>query len=105
MSRWCDCYRPLLHAMLTTITGRLLFYTPAATVVRLLTTNFLIAYITSWVLYLSGASEDPRMLLPAWVSIATVRLHQVTSAERNESTYFVVDTDCIISPDPTQDQH
>lgn len=56
------------------IIGRLLFYTPAATVVRLLTTNFLIAYITSWVLYLSGASEDPRMLLPAWVSIATVRL-------------------------------
>lgn len=54
--------------------GRLLFYTPAATVVRLLTTNFLIAYITSWVLYLSGASEDPRMLLPAWVSIATVRI-------------------------------
>ncbi len=51
---------------------RLLFYTPSATVVRLLTTNFLIAYITSWVLYLSGASEDPRMLLPAWVSIATV---------------------------------
>lgn len=51
---------------------RLLFYTPPATLVRLLTTNFLIAYITSWVLYLSGASEDPRMLLPAWVSIATV---------------------------------
>ncbi len=51
---------------------RLLFYTPSATLVRLLTTNFLIAYITSWVLYLSGASEDPRMLLPAWVSIATV---------------------------------
>ena len=54
--------------------SRLLFYTPSATVVRLLTTNFLIAYITSWVLYLSGAAEDPRMLLPAWVSIATVKL-------------------------------
>ena len=52
---------------------RLLYYTPSAAVVRLLTTDFLIAYITSWVLYLSGASEDPRMLLPAWVSIATVR--------------------------------
>ena len=51
---------------------RLMFYTPSATVVRLLTTNVLIAYITSWVLYLSGASEDPRMLLPAWVSISTV---------------------------------
>lgn len=54
---------------------RLLFYTPSAAVVRLLTTNFLIAYVTSWVLNLSGASEDPRMLLPAWVSIATVRKH------------------------------
>ena len=53
---------------------RLFSYTPTATIVRLLTTNFLIAYITSWVLYLSGASEDPRMLLPAWVSIATVTL-------------------------------
>ena len=56
---------------------RLLFYTPPATVVRLLTTNFLIAYITSWVLYLSGASEDPRMLLPAWVSIAMVSLGHI----------------------------
>lgn len=32
------------------------------------------AYITSWVLYLSGGSEDPCLLLPAWISIATVRL-------------------------------
>jgi hypothetical protein len=30
------------------------------------------AYITSWVLYLSGGSEDPRLLLPAWISIAAV---------------------------------
>lgn len=29
------------------------------------------AYITSWVLYLSGGSEDPRLLLPAWISIAS----------------------------------
>ena len=53
-------------------TIRILKYTPGATIVRLLTTNVLIAYLTSWVLYLSGASEDPRMLLPAWVSICTV---------------------------------
>jgi hypothetical protein len=53
---------------------RLIYYTPSATFVRLLTTNALIAYITSWVLYLSGASADPRMLLPAWVIIATVSL-------------------------------
>lgn len=52
---------------------RLLNYTPPAVVIRLLTTNGLIAYITSWVLYLSGASSDPRLLLPAWISITTVR--------------------------------
>lgn len=51
---------------------RLLNYTPPAVVIRLLTTNGLIAYITSWVLYLSGASSDPRLLLPAWISITTV---------------------------------
>ena len=54
------------------VNSRLLNYTPGATVVRMLTTNALIAYISSWVLYLSGASQDPRMLLPAWVSIASV---------------------------------
>jgi len=49
----------------------LLNYTPQATLVRLLTINSINAYITSWVLYLSGGSEDPRLLLPAWISIAT----------------------------------
>ena len=44
----------------------------SATLVRLLTINSMNAYITSWVLYLSGGSEDPRLLLPAWISIATV---------------------------------
>ncbi|PBP17131.1 hypothetical protein BUE80_DR012135 [Diplocarpon rosae] len=41
------------------------------TLVRLLTINSMNAYITSWVLYLSGGSEDPRLLLPAWISIAS----------------------------------
>ena len=48
------------------------FLTSKATLVRLLTINSMNAYITSWVLYLSGGSEDPRLLLPAWISIATV---------------------------------
>lgn len=51
---------------------RLVNYTPFATVMRLLTLNALIAYISSLSMWLSGASEDPRMLLPAWISIATV---------------------------------
>ena len=47
-------------------------YTPQATLIRLLAINALNAYITSWVLYLAGASSDPRMLLPAWISITSV---------------------------------
>ncbi|KAJ5162356.1 hypothetical protein N7492_007748 [Penicillium capsulatum] len=63
----------------------LLNYTPPAVVIRLLTTNGLIAYITSWVLYLSGASSDPRLLLPAWVSITT-SLTFVYHATQNHAT-------------------
>lgn len=63
-----------------TFLSRLLFYTPPATLVRLLATNATIVWLTSYVLYLSGASDDPRMLLPAWVSIATVRSRSVLLA-------------------------
>ncbi|KAJ5772167.1 hypothetical protein N7520_002696 [Penicillium odoratum] len=65
--------------------SRLLNYTPPAVVIRLLTTNGLIAYITSWVLYLSGASSDPRCLLPAWISITTT-LTFVYHATQNHAT-------------------
>ena len=51
---------------------RLLNYSPPAVLIRLLATNGLIAYLTSSVLWLSGASSDPRLLLPAWISITTV---------------------------------
>lgn len=77
---------------------RLLFYTPSATVVRLCTTNALIALATSWDLYLSGASEDPRMLLPAWISITTVGDLQKTASVRKLLS-FVLDLDCSIPPD------
>lgn len=63
----------------------LLNYTPPAVVIRLLTTNGLIAYITSWVTYLSGASSDPRLLLPAWISITT-SLTFVYHATQNHAT-------------------
>jgi hypothetical protein len=74
MSRWFVYFlgRMFPSGLLITL-RRLLNYTPPAVVIRLLTTNGLIAYITSWVLYLSGASSDPRLLLPAWISITTVR--------------------------------
>ncbi|BCR91616.1 uncharacterized protein ACHE_70459S [Aspergillus chevalieri] len=71
---WCCASAYLSYFFADCMMSRwLLNYTPPAVVIRLLTTNGLIAYITSWVLYLSGASSDPRLLLPAWISITTVR--------------------------------
>ncbi|KAA8645648.1 uncharacterized protein ATNIH1004_007067 [Aspergillus tanneri] len=69
---WCCASAYLSYFFADCMMSRwLLNYTPPAVVIRLLTTNGLIAYITSWVLYLSGASSDPRLLLPAWISITT----------------------------------
>ncbi|GME31883.1 hypothetical protein GTA08_BOTSDO02247 [Neofusicoccum parvum] len=51
--------------------GRLLNYTPSATLVRLFTISAINVYTTSWWLHLSGASTDPRLLLPAWICIAS----------------------------------
>ncbi|KAF9632680.1 hypothetical protein BFW01_g3543 [Lasiodiplodia theobromae] len=51
---------------------RLLNYTPAATLVRLFTISAINVYTTSWWLHLSGASSDPRLLLPAWICIASM---------------------------------
>lgn len=39
---------------------------------RLLAVNALNGYLTSWVLYLAGGSEDTRLLLPAWIAITTI---------------------------------
>ncbi|KAF7537809.1 hypothetical protein G7Z17_g12774 [Cylindrodendrum hubeiense] len=49
----------------------LINYTPQATMVRLLTINAVNAYITSNVLSLAGGFQDPRLLLPGWIGIAT----------------------------------
>ncbi|RTE70918.1 hypothetical protein BHE90_014688 [Fusarium euwallaceae] len=49
----------------------LINYTPQATMVRLLTINACNAYITSGVLSLAGGFQDPRLLLPGWIGIAT----------------------------------
>lgn len=69
---WCCASAYLSFYFTDCLMSRwLLNYTPQATLIRLLTTNSVNAYITSWVLYLSGGSEDPRLLLPAWISIAT----------------------------------
>lgn len=66
--------------------SRLINYTPQATMVRLLTINACNAYLTAGVLTLAGGFRDPRLLLPGWIGIATVRpwpshvLHCVSSA-------------------------
>jgi hypothetical protein len=52
----------------------LLNYTPQATIVRLLTVDAINGYVTSWVLHLTGGFEDPRLILPAWIVISTVRI-------------------------------
>ncbi|OBT99223.2 hypothetical protein VE01_02594 [Pseudogymnoascus verrucosus] len=69
---WCGASAYLSFFFTDCLMSRwLVHYTPQATLVRLLTINSINAYITSWVLYLSGGSEDPRQLLPAWISIAS----------------------------------
>jgi len=64
---------------------RLLNYTPQATIVRLLAINALNGYLTSWVLFLTGGSADARMLLPAWIGIATIltALYHITQRKIN----------------------
>lgn len=58
----------------------LLLYTPQATLVRLLTINATNLYLTSQTLHLltatgsshdGGGGDDPRLFLPAWITIAT----------------------------------
>ncbi|KAE8350274.1 N-glycosylation protein-domain-containing protein [Aspergillus coremiiformis] len=83
---WCCASAYLSYFFADCMMSRwLLNYTPPAVVIRLLTTNGLIAYISSWVLYLSGASSDPRLLLPAWVSITTT-LTFIYHATQNRAT-------------------
>lgn len=72
----------------------------SATLVRLLTINSVNAYITSWVLYLSGGSEDPRLLLPAWISIASVIIRQTPEASVPRSDYDI-DINLFVPSDPS----
>ncbi|KAH6973807.1 N-glycosylation protein-domain-containing protein [Ilyonectria sp. MPI-CAGE-AT-0026] len=70
----------------------LINYTPQATMVRLLTINAVNAYITSNVLYLAGGFQDPRLLLPGWIGIATTLtvfyhiVHQKINIRKETST-------------------
>jgi len=49
----------------------LIYYTPIATIVRLFSMSAINAYLTSWALALIG-TNDIRMLLPAWIFVASI---------------------------------
>ncbi|KAL2020215.1 hypothetical protein VTK56DRAFT_8641 [Thermocarpiscus australiensis] len=69
---WCCASAYLSFFFTDCLMSRwLLNYTPQATLVRLLTTNAINGYLTSWVLHLTGGFQDPRLILPAWIIIST----------------------------------
>jgi len=69
---WCCASAYLSFFFIDCLMSRwLLNYTPQATLIRLLATASTNAYITSWVIYLFGASNSSRQMLPAWISIAS----------------------------------
>ncbi|KAK3996966.1 N-glycosylation protein eos1 [Cladorrhinum sp. PSN332] len=69
---WCGASSYLSFFFTDCLMSRwLLNYTPIGTIIRLLAINAINGYATSWVLFLTGASEDPRLLLPSWILIAT----------------------------------
>ncbi|KAI0487660.1 N-glycosylation protein-domain-containing protein [Xylaria cf. heliscus] len=70
---WCLASATLAFYFTDCLMSRwLINYTPQATVVRLLTISCVFAYLTSWIVYVTGGTKDPRLLLPAWVGIATI---------------------------------
>ncbi|KZZ99677.1 N-glycosylation protein EOS1 [Moelleriella libera RCEF 2490] len=63
--------------------GMLIHYTPQATIVRLLTINAVNAYLTMVMLSLAGGFENPRLMLPGWIGIATINIRKETSTSIN----------------------
>ncbi|RPB23834.1 hypothetical protein L211DRAFT_225081 [Terfezia boudieri ATCC MYA-4762] len=61
----------------------LIYYTPWATLVRLVSICTINVYITSWILTLAGTTMNPRMLLPAWIFIACVLITAYYITQRN----------------------
>ncbi|KAK4200281.1 N-glycosylation protein-domain-containing protein [Triangularia verruculosa] len=69
---WCVASSYLSFFFTDCLMSRwLLNYTPQATIVRLLAISALNGWCTWGVLYLTGGSEDPRLLLPGWIVIST----------------------------------
>ncbi|KAK1826529.1 N-glycosylation protein-domain-containing protein [Podospora conica] len=69
---WCGASGYLSFFFTDHLMSRwLVHYTPQATLVRLCTISVTNAYLTSCALWITGGSADPRLLLPAWIAIAT----------------------------------
>ncbi|KAK1982741.1 N-glycosylation protein-domain-containing protein [Colletotrichum cereale] len=69
---WCGASAYLSFFFIDCLMSRwLINYTPQATIIRLLTINSTNAFLTERILTFSGGFEDPRLLLPGWVTIAT----------------------------------
>ncbi|KAK5654431.1 hypothetical protein OQA88_7341 [Cercophora sp. LCS_1] len=69
---WCGASGYLSFFFTDCLMSRwLLNYTPQATLVRLLAISATNAYLTSCALWVTGGSADPRLLLPAWIGIAS----------------------------------
>ncbi|TEA20240.1 N-glycosylation protein eos1 [Colletotrichum sidae] len=69
---WCGASAYLSFFFTDCLMSRwLINYTPQATIIRLLTINSTNAFLTERILTFSGGFEDPRLLLPGWVTIAT----------------------------------
>ncbi|KXH55024.1 hypothetical protein CNYM01_03424 [Colletotrichum nymphaeae SA-01] len=70
---WCGASAYLSFFFIDCLMSRwLINYTPQATIIRLLTINSTNAFLTERILTFSGGFEDPRLLLPGWVTIATL---------------------------------
>ncbi|RFU81886.1 n-glycosylation eos1 [Trichoderma arundinaceum] len=81
---WCFACGYLAFFFTDCLMSRwLINYTPQATIVRLLSINAVNAYLTLSVLSLTGGFQDPRLLLPGWVSIATINIRKETSTSVN----------------------
>ncbi|KAK8102881.1 hypothetical protein PG984_016027 [Apiospora sp. TS-2023a] len=69
---WCGAGAYLAFIFTDSLMSRwLLNYTPQATIVRLFALTGIYFYVSSWTVYLLGGGDDPSMLLPAWIGIAT----------------------------------
>ncbi|KAF2460191.1 N-glycosylation protein-domain-containing protein [Lineolata rhizophorae] len=81
---WCSASAYLSFFFIDCLMNRwLMNYTPNATIVRLLTINAINIYTTTGVLHLSGGKSDPRLLLPAWIVIASTLTVLYHVAHRN----------------------